>query len=119
MKKECLECGDSFSGRIDAKYCSDSCRSAYHNRINKERRDVVKKVNAILKKNRRILEGYNRNGTTRVKREDLLKSGFNFNYLTNTFVTGKGKTYRFCYDQGYLESEGDFLTLVVKKDYVS
>jgi len=119
MKKECLECGDSFQGRTDAKFCSDSCRSAHHNKTNKEAREVVKNVNSILKRNRKILASLNRSGTSRVKREELTKSGFNFNYLTNTYVTGKGKIYKFCYDQGYLDTEGDFLTLVVKKDYVA
>jgi hypothetical protein len=118
MKKDCLECRSPFIGRLDAKFCSDACRSAYHNRTNKELRAAIQQVNAILKKNRKILARLNEGGTARVKKEELIRSGFNFNYLTNTFTTRKGKVYKFCYDQGYLDSEGDFLTLVVKKDYV-
>jgi hypothetical protein len=29
-----------------------------------------------------------------------------------------GKTYFFCYDQGYLPLDNDFYALVVKEDYV-
>lgn len=48
----------------------------------------------------------------------MLTEGFNFNYLTNIYTTTKGKTYKYCYDQGYLDTDEDYLTLVVKKDYV-
>lgn len=119
MKKECLECKKTFHGRTDAKFCCAACRSAFHYRANKEGSEVVKKVNVILKRNRRILADFNGTGKSRVRRQDLIINGFNFSYLTNTYVTRKGKVYKFCYDQGYLDEEGDFLTLVVKKDYVS
>ncbi|MFT5596410.1 MAG: hypothetical protein ACI8QH_001207, partial [Flammeovirgaceae bacterium] len=39
MKKQCLECQDEFVGRVDAKFCSDSCRSSFHNRTNIEGRE--------------------------------------------------------------------------------
>lgn len=118
MRKECLECKDAFHGRADAKFCSGACRSAYNNRRNSRASEEVRRVNAILKKNRKILAMLNRKGTQRVKREDLRRAGFDFNYLTNVYQTNRGKVYRFCYEQGYLDTEDDFLTLVVKKEYV-
>ena len=80
--------------------------------------EEIRRVNGILKKNRKILAQLNRRGTQRVKKEDLQRAGFDFNYLTNVYITGRGKMYRFCYDQGYLDTEDNYLTLVVKKDYV-
>ncbi|MFT4771254.1 MAG: hypothetical protein ACI9CP_000546 [Cryomorphaceae bacterium] len=118
MKKQCLECQDEFVGRVDAKFCSDSCRSSFHNRTNIEGREEIKRVNVILRKNRKILAGFNKTGTARVRRSLLLTEGFNFNYLTNVYITSKGKTYKYSYDYGYLESEDDYLTIVIKKDYV-
>ena len=118
MKKECLECKKTFYGRTDAKFCCSTCRSAFHYKANREEREIEKKVNAILTRNRRILANFNETGKSRVRRQELMINGFNFSYLTNTYVTRKGKTYKFCYDQGYLDEEGEFLTLVVKKDYV-
>ncbi len=118
MKKKCLECQDEFSGRVDAKFCCGSCRSSHHNRTNVEGREEIKRVNAILKKNRKTLAGLNKTGTARVRRDLLLTEGFNFNYLTNIYTTSKGKTYKYCYDHGYIESEDDYLTLVIKKEYV-
>ena len=36
MEKQCLECGDKIVGRIDKKFCSDGCRNAYNNKVNKD-----------------------------------------------------------------------------------
>jgi hypothetical protein len=119
LRKECIECGQVFSGRSDARFCSGACRSAYHNRVNSGDRETVVKTNSILKKNRKILAKLNKTGTARVKRTILLTEGFNFSYLTNIYTTSKGKTYKYCYDQGYLDTDEDYLTLVVKKDYVA
>ena len=118
MKKQCLECGEAFSGRMDAKFCSNYCRSSYHNKQKSDGDREIKKINSILRKNRKILATLNTSGIKRIHRNKLMVSGFNFNYLTNTFKTARGKTYKFCYDQGYIDSKSEYLTLVVKKDYV-
>jgi hypothetical protein len=36
MNKVCLECGEKIVGREDKKFCSDGCRNAYNNKINKD-----------------------------------------------------------------------------------
>jgi len=48
----------------------------------------------------------------------MLEQGFNFRYYTNTYITKTGKIYHFCYDQGYIELENDYIALVVRQDYV-
>jgi hypothetical protein len=118
MKKECIECEGTFNGRVDAKFCSSSCRSSYHNRVNGETRAEIKQVNSILRRNRKILSRLNKSGTVRVRRQLVIMEGFNFNYLTNIYTTSTGKTYKYCYDQGYLDTQDEYLTLVIKKDYV-
>lgn len=118
MEKICKECGDKFSGRSDAKYCSDHCRSAFNNKTHRSSDTYVRKVNAILKKNRRILANLNPKGKTRVKLADLVKHGLDQSYLTNTYTTKAGKVYKFCYDQGYLDTGDGWCTLVTKHDYV-
>ncbi len=103
---------------MDAKFCSNYCRSSYHNKQKSDGDREIKKINSILRKNRKILATLNTSGIKRIHRNKLMVSGFNFNYLTNTFKTARGKTYKFCYDQGYIDSKSEYLTLVVKKDYV-
>jgi len=75
-------------------------------------------INSILRKNRRILAELNSSGRAKVQKEQLVEEGFKFAYHTNEFVTKSGKTYKFCYEQGYLELEPGLFALVVKHDYV-
>jgi hypothetical protein len=118
MKNTCRECGEGFIGRSDKVYCSDQCRTAYYNRQNSDATRFVRNVNNILRKNRRILASLNPEGKTKVPKAKLLGSDFRFNYFTNTYTTKSGKTYYFCYEQGYLPIEYDYYALVIRQDYV-
>lgn len=117
-EKKCLECGEKIFGRIDKKFCTDQCRNTFNNRLNGNSSNIIRNINNLLRKNRRILETLNKKGTkTIVSKELLLSKGFNFSYHTNTYKTQKGLTYTFCYEQGYLflEDKGQYL-LVTQRD---
>ena len=118
-KKNCLECEELLIGRVDKKFCNDQCRNSFNNKINKDANDYVRKVNVILRKNRRILakvmDGKEKAKTTK---EQLLLNGFNFYYYTNLYKTKQGKVYYFVYELGYLELEEEKLALVKKQEYV-
>ncbi len=113
-EKKCLECGDKLYGRSDQKFCSDACRNAYNNRLRSEENKMMRDVNGILKRNRKILLELNPKGKTKVSREKMLKAGFNFDYFTNELITKAGARYRFCYEQGYLGLDEDYYMLVVR-----
>lgn len=117
-EKKCLECGKPIIGRVDKKYCNDLCRNAYNNARNRDQSNLMRRVNGILRKNRSILEALNPDGKGKVGKELLLRNGFNFSYFTNVYTTHTGKQYFFCYEQGYLPIENDFVALVVKKEYI-
>ncbi len=119
MEKVCQECGEKLIGRVDKKFCSDQCRNTYNNRLNQDSTNFVRNINRILKKNRRILEALNTRGKTRVSRQKLIDEGFNFDYHTNVFTTKTGNTYVFCYDQGYIQVDNDYYTLVERQEYVN
>jgi len=118
QKKQCIICGDAMTGRPDKRFCSDNCRSTYHNRQNSNTNNFIRNINNILRKNRRILAALNPNGKANVHRDKLVEQGFNFRYFTNEYVTRKEVVYRFIYDQGYTERENDYYTLVVRQEYV-
>lgn len=115
MQKSCLECGESFAGREDKKFCGDSCRNAYNNKINKDSTNLMRNVNNKLRKNYRILQELNIEGKTKTTRSKMQSKGFDFAYFTNILHTKTGNTYYFLYDQGYLPLENDGFMLV-KKD---
>ena len=118
IERKCLECGTTIFGRKDKKFCSDQCRNLYNNELNSDSHNLVRNINNILRRNRRILESLNTGTKKIVNKDQLLQSGFNFYYYTNTYTTKTGKTYFYCYDQGYLPMEHNQYMLVVKEEYV-
>lgn len=112
MQKSCIECGEKIVGRIDKKFCSDYCRNAFNNKINKDQNNLVRNINNRLRKNYRILEELNPTDKTRTSKSKLQAKGFSFDYFTSIYTTKTGTIYYFVYDQGYLPLEGEFYALV-------
>ena len=100
-ERQCLECGEKLKGRIDQKFCCDQCRNSYNNRLNQDANKSVRRINGILRKNRRILSTLNPDGKVTVDGVTLAEFGFNFHYYTNIYVTKTGSTritsYNVCY----------------------
>ncbi|WP_369048395.1 hypothetical protein [Tenacibaculum sp. UWU-22] len=113
--KKCLECGDKVVGRIDKKFCSDYCRNAYNNKVDKESKNLIRNTNNRLRKNYKILSELNTSGKTKVTRRTLFDKGFDFQLITSLYITKKGNTYFYVYNQGYLALENE-LYLLVKQD---
>ncbi len=115
MEKGCLECGEKIVGRIDKKFCSDGCRNAYNNKVNKDSKNLIRNTNNRLRKNYRILEALNPGQKTKTSRAKLIEKGFDFSYFTSIYTTKAKATYYFVYDQGYLPLENDYY-LLIKRD---
>jgi len=90
----CLNCGKQIRGRSDKKFCDDSCRNNYNNRIKGSSNNLVRNINHALNKNRRIMESLlpGAEETSKANKEKLLRLGFQFKYLTHVYVTRTGKT---------------------------
>ena len=113
--KNCLECNEKLLGREDKKFCSDGCRNAYNNKMNKDSTNLMRNINNKLRKNYRILSDLNPDGKAKTTRTKLLSKGFDFEFLTSVYNTKTGNAYFFVYDQGYRVLEDDYYMLV-KKD---
>ena len=113
--KTCLECSEKIVGREDKKFCSDSCRNAYNNKINKDSTNFMRNVNNKLRKNYRILCELNTDGKSKATRDKMIKKGFDFEFFTNILQTKTGNTYYFLYDQGYRSLDNDYFMLVKKE----
>lgn len=116
MSKICLECGDSFKGRTDKKFCSDFCRNCFNNKIKTATSEYYRTVNITLRKNYKILEGLVPEETAKASKAKLLQKGFNFSFFTNVYTTKKGTKYYYCYEYGYLPIDNDYYFLVKKKE---
>jgi hypothetical protein len=114
-EKKCLDCGTVLHGRADKKFCNDLCRNNYNNQLNSNSYNLVRNINNILRRNRRIIEELNPSGKTKTTREKMLVKGFDFDYFTGSFKTQAGARYFFCYEYGYLLLDADEVLLVKSK----
>jgi predicted nucleic acid-binding Zn ribbon protein len=116
--KKCIYCGSTIKGRADKKFCNDYCRNAYNNQLKSNSNNLVRNINNALSKNRRILESIlpETEETAKASKEKLTRLGFQFKYLTHTYVTKSGKTYFYCYDHGYLPLDNDWYLVVKRKE---
>ena len=113
--KACPECGDSFQGRTDKKFCSDQCRSAFNNQMKKGSRDYVRRVNYILRKNHRILGELLQGGHDQIAIETLKARGFDFNHFTSLYPSGNGVSY-YCYEHGFARDKKEPIIILLTKE---
>jgi hypothetical protein len=115
MERLCLDCQSPIKGRADKKFCDDICRNNFNNLLKAEELVYLKQINQILKKNRKILKEECQERKIKIKRAQLVRRGFNFDYHTHIYLTKSGASYYFCYEYGYL-SLGEMEVLIVKRE---
>ncbi len=110
-KRHCEECKTLIIGRSDKKFCDDACRNNYNNRTKGGDSVVIRSVNQVLKRNRRILKQFLERGMNKPQRMHLLQSGFSFEHFTGKKVIG-GSNYLFIYEYGFLHLDNDAILIV-------
>jgi hypothetical protein len=116
---KCLECKKMLEGRNDKKFCSVYCKSAYHYKLNESKEpSTFVRISDQLKVNRRILKKYNASGQSQIKKELLIKEGFDFNYFTHFWKAKNGNVYLFCFEFGFRDLKDGKYMLIVWQDYM-
>lgn len=113
MERHCIRCGAPFHGRSDKKFCSDDCRSDYHNDRRRARDKELRTVNRILSSNWRILMQQLRLGRQDVPREELAARNFNFEVYTATRRYFPGRRIYWCYNFAYQISRTGIVHITV------
>ncbi|MDG1476796.1 MAG: hypothetical protein P8Q14_06595 [Vicingaceae bacterium] len=104
--RECVECEEEISGRVDKIFCSPYCKSNFHYKKNLQKeKGLFVTIDKQLKLNRRLLNHFNKAGKAVIRKDELLKVGFNPKYFTHYWKNQKGDVYLFCYEYGYLEKQ--------------
>lgn len=109
---DCLLCHAAIKGRSDKKFCDDHCRATFHNRKEASTNAFIRKINSVLRRNRKLLYQIFSHNSQAVKKSSLTNLGFDFNHFTHFKVLPDNKSYRFCYDFGYCEE--DEYVLIIK-----
>tara|TARA_R110002020_G_scaffold448014_1_gene660645 strand:+ start:340 stop:705 length:366 start_codon:yes stop_codon:yes gene_type:complete len=113
MNKKCPVCNQLIKGRSDKRFCSGSCKNSYHYEKRQDTEAFYLEVDKQLKTNRKILKAYNKKGFSTVKKEELLKEGFNPKYFTHYWKNKKDDVYLFVYDFGFMNLKNEKKYLIV------
>jgi len=118
---KCLNCSKTISGRSDKKFCDQYCKNSYNNQSKSAEEQFIKMVNAILRKNRRILKTLSPEGKAIVRKDIATQLGFDFNQFSSIY-SSKAGVYYLCYDYGYraiMDNGKQKLQIVHKQDYMT
>ena len=114
--KYCLDCNKPINGRSDKKFCDDSCRNSYNNKLNAEDSKEFKKINAYLKKNRKLfIQLLNNENKITVSEKKLNELGFQYDYITGIYTTKAGVMYKLCYEFAWLKIENGKIMLLKRE----
>ena len=120
--RKCPVCSSPIIGRPDKKYCSDQCRFLGNNQLKISKDKPILETNRALRKNRSILKTLCPEGMATVRKEILLKMGFNVQLFTSIFVNTQKQVYYICYDYGFtpIRRKGiDKALIVHRQPYMS
>ncbi|MBK7409576.1 MAG: hypothetical protein IPJ40_16945 [Saprospirales bacterium] len=96
----CLQCGKSFRGRSDKKYCSLPCKNAHYRLRTDPHHEILKKVDAILHRNHAILSQlpWEDKKILTIPKIYLDTHGFNFDFHTGTFTNRHNQLFFYLYN---------------------
>ena len=106
MERFCRECAAPLAGRSDKQFCSDDCRTAYHNRQYRQEMAHITQTNTILRRNRRILSMVFAAGIRAIRLTDRRLSGFDKGCYTAVRKQFLRREEYFCYEVSYKLSGG-------------
>ena len=105
MIQFCVQCEQELRGRIDKRFCSDSCRTQYHNEANRTRNQRYNHVHRGLKKNYTILKTFAKTGKSKLQLRELILLGFEATKVTGVKLANSGKITFELYDLTYRISD--------------
>lgn len=113
-EKTCLQCRARIYGRSDKKFCTNYCRSAYHNSRSLTDVNYVRRINYQLLKNRKILErGFlEQRKKQYISYRDLFLKGFSFMHCTHKVERANNHALIYCYEYGYEFVENERIRIV-------
>lgn len=104
MLRKCKMCSNKIIGRSDKIFCSDKCKTSYHEKLAKVTLRATLKIDKILHRNRSILlEILGKTiQSKKVPRQILDAKKFNWTYITHYHVNSQNKTVHYVYDFSWM-----------------
>jgi hypothetical protein len=119
INRSCRECGALLLGRVDAKFCSDACRTSANNRRVRQQvqaaPECISRIQKTLLQNYKVLTSLRSRGSQLFSKLYLLDLGFNFHHVTG-FTEKDGTKLYYIFNMGYTLS-GEQVILLPQTDY--
>ncbi|PWH86553.1 hypothetical protein DIT68_04770 [Brumimicrobium oceani] len=114
--KNCKICSKRLVGRSDKLFCSLKCKNYYHTDLRRKTALVAKDIDKMLHRNRSIIYELlgSKNHFVKIKRVELDKKKFHFNYYTHQNTNKEGRVYNWLYDIGWFEYSTEEMFLLKK-----
>lgn len=107
----CVNCGSTFTGRSDKKFCDDGCRNAYHNKRFALEQKVLRKIQRKLMRNRNLLVALIDRGEHRISVSELLANNFQSNLITGIFTDSENRKIVEVFDKAVVYLSNDYVML--------
>jgi len=104
-KKFCPQCGKSFAGRSDKKFCCEQCKNDFHNGMRISEKKLKTRILRNLNTNYRILSDLVDMDKKEAEVSDLSSLGFNPTLVTGYSRSPKGNNIFRCFDIRYCISD--------------
>ncbi len=113
----CQYCGKMFRGRTDKKYCSSSCKNAFHQHNPHPARAYLKTIERSLRQNHAVLAQlpWEKERILNFSKIELLAKGFDFRLCTGVFTSNKGRQFFYVYDFAWIENENETISILRKQ----
>jgi hypothetical protein len=115
MSPQCQQCQSMIKGRSDKKFCSTSCKNKFNNAQKKATCSVTEEIDGYLHRNRTILHNLMQDSKKEIfDKLVLVRSGFQFDYMTGIYTNKENKMYRYVYDYGWMDFSDQKVLVVAK-----
>lgn len=104
-KGECLRCGTAIYGRPDKKFCSITCKNAYHNNEVSNHRKARTHAIKTLNNNYEILDKLEKNKIRTISIDRIRELGFDENFSTGHRMGRFSHNEESCFDITYYRTQ--------------
>ena len=99
----CLECGETYYGRPNQKFCSETCKNRFNNKKAQDIRNTKLRINTILERNYAILSSLIKENRYSISLFDLSAMGYKIDYMTFNCKLNRHDQCG-CYDISYIRA---------------
>ena len=117
---ECENCGKELHGRIDKRFCNDTCRNEFNRRKKQaealKANEAMPEILRIIRRNYEILQSLGNipdGSQIFLPKTALLQKGLDFRFYTSVKDNGEER-YSYCFERGWRESDG---TVYIQDDF--